>query len=158
MWPPCSIKQRKERPSLLSRQRGAVAEGQETQFFFSSGRRGSLDVPQRKVHLSRFLLVNGRDLVLVVDRYSKVEYFATLHRHLAQLQRHESMDKEQRRKAIAHKLVDMGDTVNSWAKKNGLHQRIVVDLIDGKLTGTRGVSLETRRKMEEAFGKIFDDE
>lgn len=66
------------------------------------------------------------------------------------------MDKEQRRKAIAHKLVDMGETVNSWAKKNGLHQRIVVDLIDGKLTGTRGVALETRRKMEEAFGKIFE--
>lgn len=68
------------------------------------------------------------------------------------------MDKEQRRKAIAHKLVDIGDTVNSWAKKNGVHQRIVVDLIDGKLTGTRGVALETRRKMEEAFGKIFGDQ
>lgn len=51
----------------------------------------------------------------------------------------------------------MGDTVNSWANKNGLHQRIVADLIAGKLKGTRGVSLETRRKMEVAFGDIFSD-
>ncbi len=67
------------------------------------------------------------------------------------------MDKEKRKKTIAHKLVDMGETVNSWATKNGLHQRIVADLIDGKLKGTRGVALETRRKMEEMFGNVFDD-
>ena len=66
------------------------------------------------------------------------------------------MDKVQRKKTIQHKLVDMGETVNSWANKNGLHQRIVADLIDGKLKGTRGVALETRRKMEEEFGMIFD--
>jgi gp16 family phage-associated protein len=66
------------------------------------------------------------------------------------------MDKEQRRKLISHQLVDMGETVNSWANKNGLHQRIVADLIHGKLKGTRGVALETRRKMEEVFGAIFD--
>lgn len=67
------------------------------------------------------------------------------------------MDKDQRKKLIAHQLVDMGETVNSWANKNGLHQRIVADLIDGKLKGTRGVALETRRKMEKIFGAIFDD-
>lgn len=67
------------------------------------------------------------------------------------------MDKEKRKKTIAHKLVDMGETVNSWATKNGLHQRIVADLIDGKLKGPRGVALETRRKMEEMFGNVFDD-
>ncbi len=67
------------------------------------------------------------------------------------------MDSEQRKKTIQHKLVDMGETVNSWATKNGLHQRIVADLISGKLKGTRGVSLETRRKMEETFGDIFAD-
>lgn len=53
-------------------------------------------------------------------------------------------------------LVDMGESVNSWATKNGLHQRIVADLIDGKLRGTRGVALETRQKMEDTFGAIFD--
>lgn len=67
------------------------------------------------------------------------------------------MDREQRKKTIQHKLVDMGETVNSWANKNGLHQRIVADLIAGKLKGTRGVSLETRRKMEATFGDIFSD-
>ncbi len=66
------------------------------------------------------------------------------------------MDKEQRKKLIAHMLVDMGESVNSWATKNGLHQRIVADLIDGKLRGTRGVALETRQKMEDTFGAIFD--
>jgi gp16 family phage-associated protein len=66
------------------------------------------------------------------------------------------MEKLLRKKLIAHKLVDIGETVNSWANKNGLHQRIVADLIDGKLKGTRGVALETRRKMEEEFGMIFD--
>lgn len=66
------------------------------------------------------------------------------------------MDKDQRKKLIAHILVDMGESVNSWATKNGLHQRIVADLIDGKLRGTRGVALETRRKMEDTFGAIFE--
>lgn len=66
------------------------------------------------------------------------------------------MDKDQRKKMIAHMLVDMGESVNSWATKNGLHQRIVADLIDGKLRGTRGVALETRQKMEDTFGAIFD--
>ncbi|MRR54183.1 MAG: hypothetical protein EG822_06695 [Deltaproteobacteria bacterium] len=65
------------------------------------------------------------------------------------------MDKEQRKKTIQHKLVDLGETVNSWANKNGLHQKIVSDLIDGKLKGIRGVALETRRKMEATFGEIF---
>ncbi len=67
------------------------------------------------------------------------------------------MDKGQRKKAIQHKLVDMGETVNSWSNKNGLHQRIVADLIDGKLKGTRGIALETRRKMEAVFGNLFDE-
>lgn len=66
------------------------------------------------------------------------------------------MDKDQRKKLIAHMLVDMGESVNSWATKNGLHQRIVADLIDGKLRGTRGVALETRQKMEDTFGAIFE--
>lgn len=65
------------------------------------------------------------------------------------------MDKEQRKKCIAHCLVDLGETITSWATKNGLHQKIVTDLIDGKLKGTRGVSLETKRKMEATFGDIF---
>ena len=67
------------------------------------------------------------------------------------------MDSKQRRKVVAHHLVDMGETVTSWASKNGLHQKIVADLIDGKLKGTRGVALTTRRKMEETFGNLFDE-
>ncbi len=65
------------------------------------------------------------------------------------------MDKEQRKKKVAHCLVDLGETIASWSAKNGLHQKIVTDLIDGKLKGTRGVSLETKRKMEASFGEIF---
>jgi hypothetical protein len=67
------------------------------------------------------------------------------------------MDIKQRKQIIADILLDMGETLNSWATKNDLHQRIVTDLIDGKLKGTRGVPLENRRKMEAAFGRIFDD-
>ena len=67
------------------------------------------------------------------------------------------MDIEQRKKAIVDILLEMGETLNSWASKNDLHIRIVTDLIDGKLKGTRGVPLENRRKMEAAFGQIFDD-
>ena len=67
------------------------------------------------------------------------------------------MNKEQRKKVIAEKLLEMGETLNSWATKNDLHVRIVNDLIEGRLTGTRGVPLENRRKMEAAFGQIFDD-
>lgn len=67
------------------------------------------------------------------------------------------MDKEQRKKRVAHCLVDLGETIASWASKNGLHQKIVTDLIDGKLKGTRGVSLATKRKMEETFGNLFNE-
>lgn len=66
------------------------------------------------------------------------------------------MDREQRKKVIAHKLVDMGETLTSWASKNGLHQKIVADLIDGKLKGIRGIALETRSRIEREFGDIFD--
>lgn len=65
------------------------------------------------------------------------------------------MDKEQRKKQVAHCLVDLGETIASWSAKNGLHKKIVTDLIDGKLKGTRGVALETKRKMEAIFGDIF---
>ena len=67
------------------------------------------------------------------------------------------MDIEQRKKVIADKLIDMGETLNSWVSKNDLHLRIVTDLIDGRLKGNRGVPLENRRKMETTFGQIFDD-
>jgi len=66
------------------------------------------------------------------------------------------MDREQRKKIVAHSLIDLGETITSWATNNGLHQKIVMDLIDGKLKGTRGVSLITKLKMEEVFGEIFD--
>jgi hypothetical protein len=67
------------------------------------------------------------------------------------------VNKEQRKKVIADKLLEMGETLNSWATKNDLHLRIVNDLIDGKLIGTRGIAQENRWKMEAAFGQIFDD-
>jgi len=73
------------------------------------------------------------------------------------LARGHSVDIEQRKKVIADKLSEMGETLNSWASKNDLHLRIVADLIDGKLKGLRGVPLENRRKMETVFGQIFDD-
>lgn len=66
------------------------------------------------------------------------------------------MNIEQRKKVIAEKLANMGETLNSWASKNDLHLRIVTDLIEGKLTGTRGVPLENRLKIEATFGQIFD--
>ena len=68
-----------------------------------------------------------------------------------------SVNIKQREKVIADKLIEMGETLNSWASKNDLHLRIVAALIDGKLKGVRGVPLENRRKMESAFGQIFDD-
>jgi len=67
------------------------------------------------------------------------------------------MDIDQRKKIVADKLFDMGETLTSWANRSGLHQRIITDLIDGKLKGTRGVSQENRQKMEITFGQIFDD-
>ncbi len=67
------------------------------------------------------------------------------------------MNIEQRKKVIAEKLLEMGETLNSWATNNDLHVRIVNDLIEGKLKGTRGVTLDNRRKLEEAFGPIFED-
>ena len=67
------------------------------------------------------------------------------------------MNTEQRKEVIAEKLNEMGETLNSWATKNDLHVRIVNDLIEGKLKGTRGVPLENRQKLEKAFGQIFDD-
>jgi hypothetical protein len=88
--------------------------------------------------------------------YSKIEYGPARKPESQENLRKVQMDREQRKKIIAHKLVDIDETVNSWAKKSGLHQRIVADLIDGKLKGTRGVSLETRQKMEEVFGRIFE--
>ncbi len=66
------------------------------------------------------------------------------------------MDRVQREKIINQKLEQMGETINSWSKKNELDHRIVSLLIDGKLLGTRGVSLITRKKIEEYFGHVFD--
>ncbi len=66
------------------------------------------------------------------------------------------MDIEQRKKIINQKLEPNGETVVSWAKKNSLDHRLVLDLINGKLLGTRGVTLNARMKIEEFFGNIFD--
>ncbi len=59
------------------------------------------------------------------------------------------MDKEQRKKTVQHKLVDMGLTLTSWSSRERPASQDRSDLLDGKLKGTRGVALETRRKMEE---------
>lgn len=61
------------------------------------------------------------------------------------------------RKEMNDQLLAMGETLNTWATKNGLSLRIVNDLISGKLKGTRGVGMETRLKLEEVFGKDFRD-
>lgn len=67
------------------------------------------------------------------------------------------MNIEQRKNHINQTLEPAGETVVSWSKKNGLDHRLVNDLINGKLLGTRGVTLKARTKMEEFFGKIFDE-
>jgi hypothetical protein len=67
-----------------------------------------------------------------------------------------SVKIEQREKVIDDILLEKGEALDFWASKNGLDIRIVTNLIDGKLKGTRGVPLENRQKMEAAFGQIFD--
>ena len=67
-------------------------------------------------------------------------------------------DEELRGKTAEFRArLEKGETLDFWASKNGLDIRVVADLIDGKLKGTRGVPLENRRKMETVFGQIFDD-
>jgi hypothetical protein len=66
------------------------------------------------------------------------------------------LDIEQRGKIINQKLDPIGETIVSWSKKNNLDHRLVLDLINGKFLGTRGVTLKTRMKIEEFFGNIFD--
>jgi hypothetical protein len=68
----------------------------------------------------------------------------------------ENMDIEQRKAIINQKLESIGETIISWSKKNSLDHRLVSDLIDGKLLGTRGITLNARMKIEEFFGNIFD--
>jgi hypothetical protein len=66
------------------------------------------------------------------------------------------MDREERKKVVQRKLDVLGETLNSWAKKNGLDHKIVSELLEGNLRGTRGVPLKTRCRLEEFFGNIFD--
>lgn len=67
------------------------------------------------------------------------------------------MNIEQRRACIDRKLESIGETVNTWSKKNHLDHRLVIDLIDGKFQGTRGITLKARTKIEEFFGNVFDE-
>ncbi len=67
------------------------------------------------------------------------------------------MDIEQRKVIINQKLEPIGETIVSWSKKNSLDHKHVIELIDGKLLGTRGVTLKARMKIEEFFGNIFDE-
>ena len=66
------------------------------------------------------------------------------------------MNIEQRKGCIEQKLESIGETVTSWSKKNSLDHRLVIDLIDGKFQGTRGITLKARMKIEEFFGNVFD--
>jgi hypothetical protein len=66
-----------------------------------------------------------------------------------------SMNIEERKAIVDEKLESMGETVTSWSKKNRLDHRLVIDLIDGKFLGTRGVTLKARMQIEEFFGNIF---
>ena len=65
------------------------------------------------------------------------------------------MNIEQRKSVIHEKLEPTGETITTWSKKNKLDHRLVIDLIDGKFQGTRGVTLKTRLQLEEFFGNIF---
>ncbi len=66
------------------------------------------------------------------------------------------MNIEERKECIERQLESVGETLISWSKKNHLDHRLVLDLIDGKFQGTRGITLKTRAKMEEFFGNVFD--
>jgi gp16 family phage-associated protein len=66
-----------------------------------------------------------------------------------------AMNIEQRKSVIQEKLESTGETITTWSKKNKLDHRLVIDLIDGKFQGTRGVTLKTRMQLEEFFGNIF---
>lgn len=66
------------------------------------------------------------------------------------------MTIEERKEYIDRKLRSMGETVVTWSKKNHLDHRMVINLIEGNLLGTRGVPLKARKVMEEYFGKVFD--
>ena len=68
-----------------------------------------------------------------------------------------NMNIEQRNAIINQKLESIGETVTSWSKKNSLDHRLVIDLINGKYLGTRGVTLKARLQIEEFFGSIFDN-
>ena len=68
-----------------------------------------------------------------------------------------NMNIEQRNAIINQKLESIGETVTSWSKKNSLDHRLVIDLINGKYLGTRGVTLKARLQIEEFFGNIFDN-
>jgi hypothetical protein len=68
-----------------------------------------------------------------------------------------NMNIEQRKAIINQKLESIGETVISWSRKNSLDHRLVIDLIDGKFLGTRGVTLKARTQIEEFFGNIFDN-
>jgi hypothetical protein len=67
------------------------------------------------------------------------------------------MNIEQRKAIIDQKLDLIGETIISWSRKNSLDHRLVIDLIDGKFLGTRGVTLAARLQIEEFFGNIFDN-
>jgi len=66
------------------------------------------------------------------------------------------MNIELRKAIIQERLDSSGETVTSWSKNNRLDHRLVIDLIDGKFLGTRGVTLKTRIQLEKFFGNIFD--
>lgn len=66
------------------------------------------------------------------------------------------MTIEERKECIDQKLQSMGETLISWSKKNRLDHRMVTNLIEGNLQGTRGIPLQTRKVMEEYFGNVFD--
>lgn len=65
------------------------------------------------------------------------------------------MNIEQRKTIIQEKLESTGETITTWSKRHKLDHRLVIDLIDGKFHGTRGVTLKTRTQLEEFFGNIF---
>ncbi len=67
------------------------------------------------------------------------------------------LDIELRKTIINQKLEASGETIVSWSKKNSMDHRLVLELINGKFLGTRGVTLKARMKIEEFFGNIFDN-
>lgn len=67
---------------------------------------------------------------------------------------------EERKKAVKHKLVDLGISFREWCRQNDVPHSVARDLVYGRLTGSKSEkSRMVRDKLAETFGaEIFEEE